>query len=221
MADSPGKFLRQHSRNASQVNPVDSVHEGYVHRRRVNVLAGHFVELIPEHVSVLDVGCGDGALAHLIAHHRPDLTIDGLDVLVRKSAHIPVRKFDGRSIPCDDESYDVVMMVDVVHHAAEPDRLLREAVRVAGRALLLKDHLLEGLAARATLRFMDAVGNSRHGVEQPGNYWSSAEWQVALSSLGLSVETWIPKIGLYPWPANLVFERSLHFIARLTHDRQS
>jgi hypothetical protein len=37
--------------------------------------------------------------------------------------------------------------------------LLREAARVAREAVVIKDHTKNGLAADATLRFMDRIGN--------------------------------------------------------------
>ena len=57
-----------------------------------------------------------------------------------------------------------------------PRQLLREAVRVARRGLLIKDHTLTGFLAGPTLRLMDRVGNQRHGVALPYNYWTQQQW---------------------------------------------
>ena len=46
---------------------------------------------------MLDVGCGDGRLARLVADKRPDISIHGMDVRPRTGAAIPVETFDGRS----------------------------------------------------------------------------------------------------------------------------
>jgi hypothetical protein len=62
---------------------------------------------------------------------------------------------------------------------------------------------------------MDQVGNARHGVALPHVYWPRSEWMRAFESLGLRVEDWRPQLGLYPWPASWVFERSLHFMVWL------
>jgi hypothetical protein len=93
--------------------------------------------------------------------------------------------------------------------------LLREAVRVSRRWIVLKDHACDGWLARPVLSFMDRVGNARHGVASPGTYWPKRRWLDAFGELGLRVDAWVDRLGLYPWPASLVFERSLHFIARL------
>jgi hypothetical protein len=49
----------------------------------------------------------------------------------------------------------------------------------------------------------------------PYNYWAKQRWHDAFASLGLSVHTWVRNVGLYPFPANLIFGRSLHFVAKL------
>ncbi len=194
---------------------LDRAHDRHHHGRRLRVLGQHFIEIAPPESSLLDVGCGDGLLTRYLADHRPDLTVEGTDVLVRPEPHVPVTPFDGRTLPHGDRSFDVVLLVDVIHHSDDPAGLLAEAARVARRAVLIKDHLLQGPAAGATLGFMDRVSNLKHGVHVPQNYWTPERWQQAIASLGLREEVWRTDLGLYPWPARLVFERSLHFVARL------
>jgi hypothetical protein len=108
-----------------------------------------------------------------------------------------------------------VLFVDVLHHTTDPDVLLREACRVTRQVVLIKDHTRNGLLAGTTLRLMDWVGNAHHGVALPYNYWTRREWMDALERLGLRIELWDGRPRLYPRPANWIFGRSLHFIARL------
>ena len=146
---------------------LDRLHEGAVYPRRVRVLGERIADLLPREAGVLDVGCGDGSVARALLARRPDVRVEGIDVLVRPDAAIPVMHFDGRTIPHEDGSFDAAVVVDVLHHADDPDALLRETVRVARRCVVVKDHLTDGFLAEPTLRFMDSVGNRRHGVALP------------------------------------------------------
>lgn len=192
---------------------VKALHGKFVFSRRVRILAGYLAALIPPGARVLDVGCGDGTLAKLIAEKLPAISIEGIDVLVRPKTHIPVMPFDGVTIPFPNDSFDIVMFVDVLHHTADPLILLREATRVA-KTTLIKDHFRQGFLAGPTLRLMDWVGNASHGVALPYNYWTKAQWNVAFDQVGLKTTRRELKLGLYPPPASWLFDRGLHFIAK-------
>jgi len=197
------------------MNPIELLHDRHFRERRVRVLLRHFDRLIPPGSRVLDVGCGDGDLAARISGSRGDLALEGIDVVARERSRVPVSLFDGRAIPFGDRSFDGAMFVDVLHHAEDPAGLLAEGVRVSRSWVLIKDHLREGALAGATLRFMDRVGNSRYGVPLPYAYWTRAQWDAALGTLGLERRFWSERLGLYPFPLSLVFERTLHFVALL------
>jgi SAM-dependent methyltransferase len=195
--------------------PVDALHGGYVHKRRVHVLSRHIAKRLPPGASVLDVGCGDGFLALEVSKLRPDVSVRGVDVLIREEVAIPVDRFDGESIQHADDSFDAVLFVDVLHHTDDPCVLLDEARRVSRDAVVIKDHTLDGVLAGPTLRFMDHVGNARHGVALPYNYWPRERWERSFEERGLVVEDWLDDLHLYPWPADWMFGRKLHFVVRL------
>lgn len=197
------------------MNSIEKLHGGYVQGRRVRVLSDVLARHIPPDARVLDVGAGDGQMALAIKKKRPDLEIRGLDVHERSCAHVPIEHFDGKSLPDTNSSYDVVMFVDVLHHTETPFALLKEAMRVTRRSILIKDHIASGRISYKTLRFMDRVGNERYGVALPYNYWWEQQWWQAFAALGLVVSSWSPWLGLYPWPASLIFDRGLHFVAVL------
>ena len=198
---------------------VTQAHTRLVAPRRVRVLAGIIEGLISRDASVLDLGAGDGLLAHQILRTRPDLSVRGLDVLLRPSTHIQVDLYDGRRIPAPDASVDCTLLVDVLHHASDPVLLLREAARVSRRGVVVKDHLAENVLDEATLRLMDWVGNAGHGVHLTYRYWPRARWLRAFADLHLEPVVWRERLGLYPFPASLLFGRGLHFVTRLEPDR--
>ena len=202
------------------INAVDAglapLHRKVVGPRRARVLTKHLLEALPpECESILDVGCGDGAIGRLMLAENARLRVTGVEAHERRVCRIPVQQYDGRRLPLDDASRDVVMLIDVLHHADDPAELMREAVRVARRAIIVKDHVREGLLAATTLRFMDGVGNHGTGVPMRHEYWTRAQWAELFRDLPVEVELYRGALGLYSWPISPVFERKLHFIARL------
>jgi SAM-dependent methyltransferase len=197
------------------MNFIEKLHSGLVYDRRVRTLVARLSELLPGDAKVLDVGCGDGLVDKLIMENRPDVSISGVDVLIRPKPHILVKQFDGHSLPFEDMSFDAVLFVDVLHHTEDPAILLKEAARVARQAVVIKDHLENGLWDRLILRFMDWVGNAHHGVVLPYNYWPEWHWRKAFATVGLQVDTMTTHLGLYIFPFSLLFDRRLHFVARL------
>ena len=193
---------------------VDKIHSDYVHGRRVEKLSQYLGELIPLNARVLDVGCGDGLLAHLIANERPDIKINGVDVLIREKTYFTIDKFDGRTLPYADNAFEVVMFTDVLHHTDDPMILLKEAKRVSSNSIVLKDHTQDGFLDGPTLRFMDYIGNAKHGVSLPYNYWTEKQWHDAITELDLKIDKWKHNLKLYNSFANFFFGRKLHFVAK-------
>ncbi len=200
---------------------IEKAHSKIVFARRVRVLADVISAMVPADASILDVGCGDGTIASLIRATRSDITIEGVDVMVRPSTKIPVTAFDGRTLPAADGRYDVVLLVDVLHHTLEPGRLLAEAVRVARQAVIVKDHVADNVVDHSILSVMDWVGNAPHGVTLPYNYQSGPQWDAIYARGGLHATKTRRDLPLYPWPLSMIFGRTLHFVTTLTPARGS
>ena len=196
-------------------NSLNAVHDIAVFRRRVKVLARHLATIIPSGGTVLDLGAGDGSIAQALMTLRPDLSILGVDVLIRPHTLIPVEPYDGVTLPFPDNAFDYVTLVDVLHHTDDPVAVMSEAARVARQGVVIKDHRVEGAFARPTLRIMDWVGNRGHDVRLPYNYLTPGQWDVAFGKSGLKELRRIESLDLYPPPFGWVFDRGLHFVALL------
>jgi len=195
---------------------LGSAHDSLVLTRRKVALAKAIADCVDtEAASLLDVGCGDGGIGHMVGEARPQLKVQGVEVLQRPDCKIPCALYDGKTLPFPDDSFDLVQAIDVLHHTEDIPGVLGECARVARRGVIVKDHLRENAFDGAVLRFMDWVGNRAHGVGMTYNYASRASWQDAIKRNGLTVSRWTQSLGLYPRPFNLAFERNLHFVALL------
>jgi len=202
--------------NDSAARITTALHSRLIFGRRVRVLSTHLAALLPtDSRTLLDVGCGDGTLAAAMVRMRPELMPSGVEIRARPRTAIPVREFDGRQLPYADGSFDVVMLVDVLHHAEDPITLLRDAARVAAGSVVIKDHLTGAWLSRERLRLMDWVGNIGHGVPLRYAYWSPGQWAEAFRRAGLKEVERRERLGLYRAPLSWFFDHRLHFVSRL------
>ena len=189
------------------------VHRSLVFDRRRDRLVRALLAQLPPESSILDVGCGSGEIGSdlVAAGHR----VVGVETLARDECAIDMSVFDGRTLPFGDDEFDWVVIVDVLHHAADPDRVVAEARRVATLGVIVKDHYAENRRQRWVLSAMDWVGNRQFGVGRDGAYLSRAEWAALWAGAGLTVTDSNESIDLYPRIVKPLFERGLHFVARL------
>ncbi len=130
---------------------------------------------------VLDLGASDGRLAAAIQRRlqKSDIAVmfQGCDICLQPETHIPICHYDGKKIPFADNSFDVVMIVDVLHHANEPHNLIREAQRVARHFIVVKDHYWQSQKDLISLRFADYIGNYPYDINLPYRFWTLSEWE--------------------------------------------
>lgn len=112
---------------------------------------------------VLEIGCGSGAHARLLAESGCDLTcIDiterGVETTKRRlevyGLRADVRRMDAERMEFADESFDFVWSWGVIHHSSDTDRVIGEIARVlrpGGETRLMVYHLHSLVAVYATL----------------------------------------------------------------------
>jgi SAM-dependent methyltransferase len=119
--------------------------DGGVHpKHRLTRYHDFFVERIEPGERVLDVGCGKGELAHDLAE-RGGASVVGIDVLPEKIAfarerfpHPRVEYTEADVYAFEPgESFDAVVLSNVLEHLAEREALLRRIVGAASPARLL------------------------------------------------------------------------------------
>jgi ubiquinone/menaquinone biosynthesis C-methylase UbiE len=97
--------------------------------------------LLPLRASILDVGCGNGFIAHHLAGILKSPVV-GMDVGPAPRAAIDFVPYDGRHFPLGDETFDAVLLCYVLHHAQDAALVLNEVARVLkcnGVAIIYED----------------------------------------------------------------------------------
>jgi len=193
------------------------LHEPVYRARTAELLRQILPELLPSD-RVLDVGCGSGALGNALQNDpaAPNgLHVEGLERVRRGGEAIPVTEYDGITIPLEDRSFDVVMLLDVLHHESDPDRLIRECRRVARRLLVIKDHQRSGPLAWPRIALMDWAANAPYGVPCLYRYNSRKEWAESHRRLRLHPRRELHSMRLYPPFYNVWFGGRLQYFAVL------
>ncbi|MFN2579337.1 MAG: class I SAM-dependent methyltransferase [Pyrinomonadaceae bacterium] len=104
-------------------------------------MALEIARAIPSGSEVLDVGCGNGFIAHHLSAVLGTRAA-GIDLTNETEAPIDYCRYDGSQFPVGDDSVDVVLLCYVLHHAQDVRVILKEAGRVLranGLALVYED----------------------------------------------------------------------------------
>jgi 2-polyprenyl-3-methyl-5-hydroxy-6-metoxy-1,4-benzoquinol methylase len=110
---------------------------------------GAALALLDASMIVGDLGCGTGSLSLSLARHVARVhAIDGSDAMLSTARHrlqslsnVTVASGSLEALPLADASLDAAVLMLVLHHVAEPSRVLKEARRVLrdGGRLLIAD----------------------------------------------------------------------------------
>ncbi len=104
-------------------------------------MALEVARILPQHANVLDVGCGNGFIAHHLTAMLGTKVV-GIDVAMESDAPIEYVRYDGTTFPLLDGSFDAVLLCYVLHHAQDLRVLLdevRRVLRAGGTVIVYED----------------------------------------------------------------------------------
>ena len=191
-----------HGQRRNLVETIRRRYQRAKRRRKVGRaydMALEVARLLPQGSRILDVGCGNGYIAHHLSGLLATKVI-GIDLDAHPQAQIDYRRFDGQNIPAADRSIDAALLCYVLHHAQQIDELLRELHRVLelnGVAVVYED-IPKLRWDRVVCRLHDLKWRKRTG---PCTFHDEQEWRTIFVSAGFEV----------------VFERKLSRWRNLSH----
>ncbi len=141
--------------------------------------------MIPRHSRVLDVGCGNG----FIAHHLNALlgaSVTGIDLGETAEAPIDYLRFNAATFPVDNQSFDAVLFCYVLHHAQDCRAILSEVRRVLYPGGLVV--VYEDIPRRKWDRIVCAIHNRKwRGRTGPCTFQLEQEWRDTFAAAGFQV----------------------------------
>lgn len=170
--------------NKSKGGFNDFVHK--IYKKTVWWTRFEILQAVPEGAKVLDIGCGNGYLAQLVAQaRRADVTC--VDVVDYNETELKTVIFDGVNLPFADKSFDVVILSYVLHHSQVPKDLLAEAERVCrGKVIIYEDDvpLFKGIMAK----LHEVTYNWMYDIDSQVTYRTIKEWEKMFVQTGFLVE---------------------------------
>ncbi len=148
-------------------------------------MALEIARVVSNAYEILDVGCGNGFIAHHLAGLLGSYVL-GIDVAGTPEAPINFRRFDGKHFPAGDHSFEAVLFCYVLHHAQDVDAIFSEVRRV-----LRPDGLVivyEDIPATSWDGLICGVHN-RQWRRRTGQctFRSEAEWRETFQEAGFEI----------------------------------
>ncbi len=151
--------------------------------------------------TVLEVGCGEGYMLEVLAEARPSLELKGIDISqgavadakARLGDRATVTVEDARDLSASGESYDLVVMLEVLEHIPNPAQMLPVLEGLTKGPLLLSvpwEPFFRGLNFLRGKHLM-AWGNDPEHV----NHWGRRSFLEFIGSRFEVLETPV----VFPW----------------------
>jgi ubiquinone/menaquinone biosynthesis C-methylase UbiE len=112
---------------------------------------------------LLDLGAGEGYVAAAL-RRRTDLWACAVDIGPYQRVPVPYLIYDGTRLPFHDATFDTTLISLALHHCADPEAVLDEALRITTTRLIILESVYRNRCERFCLeRLDDWVSRYRHG----------------------------------------------------------
>ncbi|HXV27843.1 MAG TPA: methyltransferase domain-containing protein [bacterium] len=165
--------------------------------KRAELFVTHFEEHLPRDSKVLDIGGGWGFYAEPLARLGHHVTV--LDVVKPGFQKVPVVVYPGKDLPFPDKSFDASLLITVLHHIADLDKVLSEARRVTRNTLIVVEDLYHHALGRYWTVLRDKIYNFEFWGH-PCCFKKKDEWISLFQRHGFFL---IEQKNVYTWLAGL------------------
>ncbi len=159
---------------------------GWKRRAEARATLLHASSYLPAGTRVLDVGCGAGYVLDVLNDDFGCVGY-GADVVDPTADVERFVRFDGSHLPFRDGAFDVAVLVFVLHHADDPGELLREASRVATRAVVVVEDTPRSRLEAHWGRLHVHSFARRHDIPWHGRVRGYEEWRQVFQFTGMKL----------------------------------
>lgn len=152
-----------------------------------------FENQIPERSRILDLGGGWGFYAEPLKKRGHEHLV--LDVVNPGYQKAPVVLYDGVRIPFPDQSFDVTVLVTMLHHVPDPKALFKEVRRVTRQKVVVVEDLYHRALGRFWTLCRDRILNVEF-TEHPHQFRKDDEWREFFKTAGFAVRSFK---SFYTW----------------------
>jgi len=111
----------------------------------------------------LEIGAGQGLVARAL-QYTTGARLTLVDVVDYNQSGLPLLTYDGLHLPFPDGSFDHSLFLFVLHHTPDPLPVLREALRVSRKSVLVVENSVAGALRQRLTRAIDSLPYLRYGV---------------------------------------------------------
>jgi ubiquinone/menaquinone biosynthesis C-methylase UbiE len=154
-------------------------------RPRAKNIAFRILPLLEESEKIIDIGAGTCNVTEFLIKSGKKVTPLDVKNLSFVKGITPIL-YDGERIPFADNSSDAALLICVLHHAKNPENLLREAKRVAKKIIVIED-VYHNRMQKMLSNFFDNL-LSLEFFKNPHSNKTDKEWKQLFNELGFQIE---------------------------------
>ncbi len=152
--------------------------------KRAEKTAKDAIKYLNPNDKIIDIGSGNCNVCDLLIKDSFDVTPVDVKNLSLVENIKPII-YDGKTLPFQDNQFDVALILFVLHHCQNPEEIIMEATRVSKRIIIMED-----IYTSKPHKFLTCVLDSalnQEFIEHPHSNKKDSDWKMIFKQFGLNV----------------------------------